>query len=143
MRSTSSLGIGTCVVCAALLIVTGCGEEKPAPTASRLATIGKVYEQFRYAHRGTVPKDRAEFVSFIEEQGDWLLEEAQADSVDELFVSERDGQPLVILYGKDRKQLNGMQVVVHETKGVDGRIMVGYASGDSELVYEEAFKSMK
>jgi len=131
------------LVVAAFFFTLGCSEEKPTPTASRLAAIGKLYQQFRSENRGRVPNDEAEFRQFVESQGDWVLEEAQAGSFDEMFISERDEKPLVLMYGKSRKWLNDMQVAVHETTGADGQVMVGYMSGDSELVYEEAFKKMK
>ena len=143
MKSKSVFNAAATLVVSAFLFLPGCSEEKPTPTASRLAMIGDLYQQFRAANRGRRPKDKAEFVSFIEEQGDWVLKEAQAGSIDDLFISERDEQPLVVLYGKETKWLNDLQVVVHETKGADGQVMIGYMSGDSELVYEEAFKSMK
>ncbi|BBO35916.1 hypothetical protein [Lacipirellula parvula] len=48
-------------------------------------------------------------------------------SIDELFVSDRDGQPLVINYGPAAKANGG--VVVYEQTGKDGIRFVGNTSG--------------
>lgn len=50
------------------------------------------------------------------------------DSVDELFVSDRDGQPLVVDYGQTSPQ----GVVVYEQVGKDGVRLVGFTSGQIE-----------
>jgi hypothetical protein len=143
----SDLAVTTFVVTAfffSSLLLIGCSAtEKPTPTESRLVVVGEMYEQFRRDHRGQVPQDEAEFRQFIQDKGDYVLEQAQANSIDELFVSERDGQPLVVLYGKKAKWLDGFRLVVHEATGVNNQIMVGYMSGESELISAELFKSIK
>ena len=71
------------------------------------------------------PKDEAEFKKTIIES-DVKLENLKVDNVDELFISERDGKPLVVVYGNI---LPASGVVVYEQVGVNGLREVGYTLG--------------
>jgi hypothetical protein len=67
------------------------------------------------------------------------LEKLRVDSIDELFVSERDGQPLVVVYGSPPA---GSDVVVYEHTGVNGKRLVGHRIGMVEEADEATFKSL-
>jgi len=71
------------------------------------------------------PKDEAEFKQAIA-SSDVKLENLRVNAIDELFVSERDGKPLVVIYGA---QLPASGVIVYEQEGVNGLREVGYALG--------------
>ena len=62
-------------------------------------------------------------------------------AVDELFVSDRDGQPLVVTYGKYPAGMNA-RIVVYEKNGADGKRFVGYNSGAVELVDDARFNEL-
>src|SRR5262249_11318649 len=90
------------------------------------------------------PQNEAEFKKYIALQKGRMLDVLHVDNPDELFVSERDGQPYVINYGPPA---NGKErsVVAYEKDGVNGNRMVGYMSGvvvelDEEHFREEAAK---
>lgn len=86
---------------------------------------------------GHVPQDEREFKRAI-----GLLkvsaEKLKVDSIDELFVSERDGKPLVVLYGQLPK---GSDVVVYEQVGINGKRQVGHRIGMVEELDEAQLKA--
>src|SRR5262245_16520754 len=90
----------------AVLSLSGCGGEGGvAPSreeTSHLRVITALYFRATSA-LGKRPESEQEFKTFLD--GDNLdLDVLGVDGVDDLFVSERDGQPLVILYGNARKR---------------------------------------
>jgi hypothetical protein len=84
------------------------------------------------------PKDEQEFKEFIK-SSNVSLETMGVNSVDEMFISERDGQPLGVAYGSPQ---GGSDVVVWETVGVDGKRLVGHSIGMVEEVDEAKFKEL-
>ena len=85
--------------------------------------------------------DLADGMVFIAENGSQVLERSGVKAVDELFVSDRDGQPLVVTYGKYPAGMNA-KIVVYEKNGADGKRFVGYNSGAVEIVDDARFNEM-
>jgi hypothetical protein len=87
---------------------------------------------------GHVPRDQQEFKQAIA-----ILavkpEKMKVNSIDELFVSERDGQPLVVVYGTLPK---ASDVVVYEQTGVDGKRQVGHRIGMVEELDEAGYNDL-
>jgi hypothetical protein len=83
----------------------GCGGSK-APTGADAATaqasmrwLGLMYSRYIVAHNGQPPKDEASFRTFLETQMQ-ELNQFGVKSADVLFQTSRDGEPLVVVYGK-------------------------------------------
>jgi ABC-type cobalt transport system substrate-binding protein len=74
------------------------------------------------------PKSEVEFKKFMASQKGKMLDMLHVQNPDELFISERDGQPYVVLYGPAEKD------------GIDGKRMVGYATGIVNELDEEHFR---
>ena len=87
---------------------------------------------------GHVPRDEQEFKQAIAKL-QVNLEKRKVSSIDELFVSERDGQPLVVIYGSGSVDSD---VVVYEQNGVNGKRMVGHRIGMVEEVDESELKKL-
>jgi hypothetical protein len=87
---------------------------------------------------GRNPKDEQEFQDLIH-KADPSLEAMKVSSIDELFVSERDGQPLGVHYGPHPP---GSDVVVYEQTGVDGKRLIGHKIGHVEEVDEARFREL-
>jgi hypothetical protein len=87
---------------------------------------------------GHVPHDQQEFKQTIAALA-VKPEKMKVGSIDELFVSERDGQPLVVVYGALPKDSD---VVVYEQTGVDGKRQVGHRIGMVEEVDEARYKEL-
>ena len=90
------------------------------------------------------PTDESEFRAFIGK----LPQESLADmgitnpDAEELFKSERDGQPFRIRYGI-KGGLNTVYAVLCETKGLNGKIKVYKSNGSSmEVAADEVEASM-
>jgi hypothetical protein len=66
-------------------------------------------------------------------------EQMKVDSFDELFVSERDGKPLVVVYGAPNQNSD---VLVYEQTGVNGKRLVGHRIGVVEEVDEAEYKKL-
>jgi hypothetical protein len=66
-------------------------------------------------------------------------EQMKVDSFDELFVSDRDGKPLVVVYGSPLKDSD---VLVYEQTGVNGKRLVGHRIGMVEEVNEAEYKNL-
>jgi hypothetical protein len=125
--------VATILIVAASFLL-GCNTEAPSvEAASRLQILTGQYMKFTYGNRGRAPKDEAEFKQYLQKREQLICNAAGITTLDELFVSERDGQPLKIYYGDKVKKIDGIEVVAHEAQGVDGRVMVGQKSGVSEL----------
>ncbi len=104
----------------------------------RLATM---YSFFHTLNKFKGPKDEAELRSFIEAQDPKRLSLADIDAtkLDELFVSERDGEPFVVRYGVDTIIRGPSLPVIFESLGVDGTRQVGFCNGSMKEVDNEEY----
>jgi hypothetical protein len=66
-------------------------------------------------------------------------EQMKVGSFDELFVSERDGKPLVVVYGSPLKDSD---VLVYEQTGVNGKWLIGHRIGMVEEVDDAQYKEL-
>jgi len=87
---------------------------------------------------GHLPRDEKEFKQSIATLG-VKPEKMKVTSIDELFVSDRDGQPLVVVYGIPP---GNSDVVVYERTGVGGKHLVGHRIGMVEEVDEARYKDL-
>ena len=87
---------------------------------------------------GHPPKDEQEFKQAIS-SSNISLQSLKVDSIDQVFVSDRDGQPLVVVYGPPK---SGSDVIVYEQTGVDGKRLVGHKIGMVDEVDEARFKEL-
>lgn len=121
-----------------VIALTGCnGDDASSDAHSHIRVLTRFYTRVSM-DLGRPPKDEAEFKEKIKAiNAD--LNAVGVSSVDELFVSERDGQPLVVDYGDFPK---GSSVVIYEQTGVDGKRMVGQRIGSVEEVDDARFKEL-
>ncbi|HEX6961513.1 MAG TPA: hypothetical protein VF175_06575 [Lacipirellula sp.] len=89
---------------------------------------------------GRPPADEAQFKSFISQNGA-ILERMGVASADDLFVSERDSQPFVVIYGKHPQGM-ATTVVAYESQGVDGKRLIGHSTRMIEEVDEARFREL-
>jgi hypothetical protein len=96
------------------------------------------YAESKLGHR---PASEAELKSLIKASGQQMITSLNLGSVDELFVSERDGQPFTVLYGAQPKG-EARDVIAYEQTGVAGKRLVGYSLGAIAEVDEEQFAKL-
>ena len=114
---------------AAVLTLAGCGSQSSTSSGKKIPHIRAITSMYATATSalGGPPADEAQFKAEIEKIKP-ELDVLDVSSIDELFVSDRDGQPLVIVYGKDRKGAVP-EVVAYEQAGKDGIRLVGNRNG--------------
>lgn len=128
----------------ALATLVGCGEANaPASGADpNLAMLTKIYVDHMNAHQGNPPKDEAAFKDYIRQHGAHRLKGADMNELDALFVSTRDNQPLVFIYGINADPRRQSTVIGYEQSAIDGKRTVGYRHGTAELVDEARFTEL-
>jgi hypothetical protein len=128
-------------ITACLAFAVGCGRGKS--TSANAAQQSHVrlltaYYSSAVSKLGHAPRDEQEFKSAIN-LPPASMEKFNIKSLDELFVSERDGQPLVVAYGASRP---ASDIVVYEKTGVDGKRLVGRQLGMVEEVDDATFNKL-
>lgn len=131
------LGAVVALLLLGITLLTGCGQSTSAdPTYSNLATIAIFYAQYRGQNRGGYPKDEQTLKEFIKATGKGVTD------VDELFVSERDKQPYVLMFGKNIiRDADGVEYVGYESEGMQGKRLVAQAGGFVVEMTEDEFQA--
>lgn len=119
---------------AATLAAGGCDAPSAAPLTDEVAqfrTIGILYGQY-ITHYGGPPPNAERFAEYVRQrQTDWQ-NESQA-TPESLLTSPRDGQSLVIAYGKSAQSGDEpFPWIAAERTGVDGRRFAINARGGVE-----------
>jgi len=131
------------VLCVLLL---GCesSSNKASQESSAIKPLALLYGQFTGQHRGTPPKDEAEFKAFVEKTDAVFLKSFAIDNPDLIFVSSRDHKPYVIVYGTPTGPPGpgGQPVIAYEQIGVSGKRYVASFLGAVEEVDEARFREL-
>ncbi|MCA9246100.1 MAG: hypothetical protein KDA42_03265 [Planctomycetales bacterium] len=122
----------------------GSGASSAETEGSSLKPLAVLYGRYIGQHRGQPPASEAEFKEFIRSFEPPALKSLGVHDVDQLFVSQRDGQPFVVLYGEKSKALGpaGAPIVAYEKQGIGGRRFVASESGAVEEMDEEQFRAL-
>jgi hypothetical protein len=118
---------------------TGGGDDFQAQL--RLTTIASFYGDYLGAF-GAPPKDQAAFRTFLNER-EAGIKRLGVDSVDDLLTSPRDGQQIVVIYGKKVAPPDSPNTpwACYEQTGVDGKQMAAQVRGEvKELSADEIAK---
>lgn len=106
-------------------------------SVSHLGLIAQSYEQFRTRNRGKAPQDVAELKAFAE--GSNLLSSNGISRFDELLLSERDSQPLVLCFGKDLIRSRGRTIIGYEAAGKENERLIAFEGGVVEAYDPQEF----
>jgi len=123
---------------AAATLAIGCGkaEQQDGRRASGIMTVlGLEYGDYLATHRNAPPAELAQFRTFIESRPQKMAEYRVA-SIDDLFTSPRDSQPIQVVCGVAKPVLDagGFALAAYEATGVDGkRLVANIRGGVSEL----------
>ncbi len=128
------------------LALCGCGgaAQQQAEEESTLKSLAVLYGQFTGQHRGQPPANEAEFKAFVESQNaEWFQLRGISDRA-QVWISNRDKQPYVVLYGPVTGPPGpaGKPVIAYESKGVGGKRMVASELGAVDEVDESRFKEL-
>ena len=121
--------------------VMGCGGDNSASMLAELNSnnakrLANLYSMYQISHNFEGPDDEAELKEYIQSLGPSRLKKGGMDinKIDELFVSERDGQPFKIRWGLDTRVRGPSQPVVFEAEGAEGKRRVGFTNSAMQEV---------
>jgi hypothetical protein len=125
------------------LVLAGCRSKADVARSTQTSHLRSLITIFNYAESklGHRPKNEAELKSFITTKGQGIIDSLKLGSVDELFVSERDGQPFTVLYDAPSKG-EARDIVAYEQTGVAGKRLIGYSLGAIAELDEEQFAKL-
>jgi hypothetical protein len=134
------------LIAALCALALGCGTRTASQPQqeSRLKALAVLYGQFMPQHRGQPPANEAEFKKFIESQAKTLSNNFGINDPASVLVSERDGKPYGIVYGKPTgpAELAGAPVIAYEQEGVGGKRFVANSLGAVEEVDGARFRQL-
>ena len=131
----------------AVLSVVGCSDNAlNSPTALKMKGLANAYLDHVVGANGS-PADEATFKKHLKGlrasvQYDYHID---PDNIDASFVSERDKEPLVVLYGQGIGKISGAskKVIAHEKTGKNGKHLVVFASTKVDLVNDAELQQLK
>ena len=109
-----------------LALLAGCEPPPPPDAQLDIENIAKWYQLFRAQNRNKAPKNQEEFMAFINKR---LESRSQTVTAEELLTSPRDGEIVVIKYGKDADNKGiDKNIACYEKTGYNGKKLVGFES---------------
>lgn len=131
------------VLLTGLVPLNGCGGGQTAARGQVLSPLKALLAMNSQAtsQLGRRPANEAELKEFVAKSGGKLLEAYKISDVNSLFISPRDNQPYVVVYGARPADM-AAGVVAYEQAGVDGKRQVGFELGYIEEVDDAKFKEM-
>lgn len=129
------------------VIAAGCrhqGGAELAPAESNVKNIAIFYGRYMSQNRGQTPPDKEALKKFIASHPATELAALKITDVEPMFVSPRDQQPYVVLYGVKLPPPSpaGSPVIAYEKDGVGGRRFVAFANAGVEELDEARFREL-
>ncbi len=131
-RLASGHGVSILTLCA---LVLGCGKStavKFDESQARMKTLALLFAEFVGSNNGRLPADEAQLKTFIRQKRGQSPAGGAVANPDDLFVSARDGQPLVIKYGQKAGvpgRIAPSTIIAYEQTGVGGKRLVVLPTG--------------
>lgn len=122
-------------------VISGCSGSNATPASKTAFSAVVSLHTMMVVTTGRPPKSEEAFKEFIAANGSAAMERAGVASVDELLVSNRDGKPYVIIYGKPPAGV-AHDVIVFEQEGIDGKRLVGRNTGFIAELDESQFREL-
>jgi hypothetical protein len=149
MTTSTRISIWPIIAIIALGIVCGCSRDDPANRIgamndTRIKQLANLYMAHQMRNASNGPKDEAAFKTFIKSgMPSHRLEMMRVDpnKVDDLFVSERDGQPFVVKYGQSGGPMSQL-AVVFEKEGQAGKKQVSFTNGKVEDLDDAKYQDL-
>jgi hypothetical protein len=142
-----SLAAGLFVVLLALG-PPGCSRSDPlkSPAATRLKGLATMYLDYAAAKGSGPPNEEALKKHFRAVEG-FVLQMNGVDpkAIEETFISPRDNQPFVIVYGVGINGISGTKapLIAYEKTGVSGQRLVAFANTKLDHVDEAKLKELQ
>jgi len=133
-----------------LASLTGCGSRNTPEDAianvnkTNIQRLTNLYVMYQMKNNFKGPKDEATFKAFLKNVKSETLGSmgVTPDSIDELFICERDGEPFNIRYGVPTTTRGSKEPVVFQKTGSGGKRMVGFLNMVQREVDEAEYDSL-
>ncbi len=143
------IALSIIAIAALNFVCIGCSRTDPASRIgamndTRIKQLANLYMAHQIRNGSNGPKDEAAFKMFVKSgMPSHRLEMMRVDpsKVDELFVSERDGQPFVIKYGQSGGPMSQL-AVVFEKEGQAGKKQVAFTNGKVEELDDAGYQQL-
>ncbi len=144
--SHPSRGFATCVLLAAV-VLAGCGPDPLAsPTAGRLKGLSGMYLSYAASKNGGGPASEEVLKKYLHNVEAIQLQANGVDpkAIDAVFVSDRDKQPFVVIYGLGITLISGdsKTVMAYEKTGQGGKHLLAYINTKVDHVTEAKLKEL-
>jgi hypothetical protein len=123
-----------------LLPIAGCGTGEPERDGADLNALSTYYLDYARSQRTPPPNEQA-FRDFIAEIPAERRQQLNAQDIDTIFVSPRDGKPYVVVYGEETKG-EIPDVFAYEQEGADGKRWVARSLGYVSEVEASEFQQL-
>jgi hypothetical protein len=131
-----------------LIAAVGCSGDDAlnSPTALKMEGLANAYLD-HVVGAGDVPADEQALKKHMRGLRASVQYDYQIDpnNIDSSFISERDNEPLVVIYGKGIGKISGdsKHVIAHEKTGKNGKRLVVFASTKLDHVSEAELQRLK
>ena len=127
----------------ALIVVAGCSSStKDSKNEVRLGSLTQIWSKHQAVNSGALPQNEEEFKAFAEERGKFAVR-GDIDGVGDLFVSDVDGQPFVMLFGKEQFKYENQNVIAYEPTATDGKVWMAMEGGAPRQIDETELNDLK
>lgn len=139
-----------CFALLLLILLSGCRGEIDANSAvaevndTNLQRLGSLYFAYQAKHHWQGPEDEEQFKEFLHNYNPDKLSRMGVDpnAIDELFISERDGEPFKIRYSVAGSAMGSSEPVIFESVGVNGKRMVGFLNMERQEVDQQQYEEL-
>jgi hypothetical protein len=136
--------------CVVVGLLNGCSRQADPDSAiarvneTNMQRLANLYFTFQSQHEWRGPANEAEFKSYLRGYNRHKLSRigVDPDALDNLFVSERDGQPFKIRYGVPGSAMGSSEPVIFETVGDGKGRLVGFLDMQQREVDETEYNSL-
>jgi hypothetical protein len=136
--------------CVLLAVLAGCArsvdndEALAQVNSTNTQRLANLYFTYQTKNEWRGPVDEAAFKSFIRNYNPQKLTRIGVDpgAIDELFASERDGQPFKIRYAVMGSAMGSSEPVIFESLGVDGKRQVSFLNMTQREVDGAEYESL-
>jgi len=130
------------------IAASGCGGDDAlnSPTALKMKGLANAYLD-KVVGAGGAPADEASLKKHMQGLRASVQYDCNIDpnNIESSFISQRDNEPLVVIYGQGVNNISGhsKQVIAHEKTGKNGKRLVVFVSTKVDVVDEAELERLK
>jgi hypothetical protein len=135
---------------ACLALAAGCGRDVSTDdlvaqaNSTNIERLANLYTGYQSEHEWAGPPDEATFKAYVRAFDSQKLKRIGIDpaAADNLFTSDRDGQPFKVRYKVKGSSMGSSEPVIFESTGVDGRRQVAFLDMTEREVDDTEYQSL-